>query len=291
MPTQKKALKKPKPKTNSILPKGGMSPKAGISPNISTIPQDILLKILDSAFNFSNKLDNDLIFAFIKLMSNVSKTNKDFRNSVSSIVPSWNNITIINLQNLKITNKILDVLKMTNEKNITTIVLRNILFDNDETCNNFLEFLSKNTKTKNLIFDNVKVETEKFLIKLKTFKNLQWLEISRCNLTQYDFDNFIKILLYSKNLLYLTLTNNIIWEGFHNYLFTKNKNNENLINNIYYIIYVLKENNSWSMIIKDNNETLINNFEINIINNDIEGKYGVNINLRNDFVKYIKFLE
>jgi hypothetical protein len=45
MPTQKKALKKPKPKTNSILPKGGMSPKAGISPNISTIPQDILLHL------------------------------------------------------------------------------------------------------------------------------------------------------------------------------------------------------------------------------------------------------
>jgi len=277
--------KKTKPKTN------GMSPKGGMSPNISTIPQDILLKILDSAFNFSNKLDNDLIFAFIKLMSNVSKTNKNFRNSVSSIAPSWNNITIINLQNLKITNKILDVLKMTNEKNISTIVLRNILFDNDETCNNFLEFLSKNTKTKNLIFDNVKVETENFLTKLQTFKNLQWLEISRCNLTQYDFHNFIKILLYSKNLKYLTLTNNIIWEGFHNYLFTKNKNNENLINNIYYIIYVLKENNSWSMIIKDNNETLINNFEINIVNNDIEGKYGVNINLDNDFAKYIKFLE
>ena len=277
--------KKTKPKTNSMSPKGGMSP------NISTIPQDILLKILDSAFNFSNKLDNDLIFAFIKLMSNVSKTNKNFRNSVSSIAPSWNNITIINLQNLKITNKILDVLKMTNEKNISTIVLRNILFDNDETCNNFLEFLSKNTKTKNLIFDNVKVETEKFLTKLQTFKNLQWLEISRCNLTQYDLDNFIKILLYSKNLKYLTLSNNIIWEGFHNYLFTKNKNNENLINNIYYIIYVLKENNSWSMIIKDNNETLINNFEINIVNNDIEGKYGVNINLDNDFAKYIKFLE
>jgi hypothetical protein len=45
------------------------------------------------------------------------------------------------------------------------------------------------------------------------------------------------------------------------------------------------------MIIKDNNETLINNFEINIVNNDIEGKYGVNINLDNDFAKYIKFLE
>jgi hypothetical protein len=180
---------------------------------------------------------------------------------------------------------------MTNEKNITTIVLRNILFDNDETCNNFLEFLSKNTKTKNLIFDNVKVETKKILTKLQTFKNLQWLEISRCNLTQYDLDNFIKILLYSKNLKYLTLSNNIIWEGFHTYIFTKDNSNKININNKFYKIYVLKENNSWSMFIKDNNETLINNFEINIVDNDIEGYYGKNINLCNDFAKYIKFLE
>jgi hypothetical protein len=250
------------------------------------------VKILDSAFNFSNKLDNDLIFAFIKLMSNVSKTNKNFRNSVSSIAPSWNNITIINLQNLKITNKILDVLKMTNEKNITTIVLRNILFDNDETCNNFLEFLSKNTKTKNLIFDNVKVETEKFLTKLQTFKNLEWLEISRCKLTQYDLYNFVKILLYSKNLQYLTLINNKIWEGFRTYIFTTNNNNKIHINNILYKIYVFKKNNSWSMFfIKENNETLINSFEINIVNNDIEGRYGEYITLHNDFAKYIKFLE
>jgi hypothetical protein len=50
----------------------------------------------------------------------------------------------------------------------------------------------------------------------------------------------------------------------------------------------VKENNSWSMFfIKENNETLINNFEINIVDNNIEGKYGVNINLRNDFAKYV----
>jgi hypothetical protein len=122
-----------------------------MSPNISTIPQDILLQILDSAFKFSNKLDNDLIFAFIQMMSNVSKTNKKFRNSVSSITPSWNNIIIINLQNLKITKKILDILKMTNEKDIATIVLRNISFDNEKTCNDFLEFLSKNINTRYVI--------------------------------------------------------------------------------------------------------------------------------------------
>jgi hypothetical protein len=43
--------------------------------------------------------------------------------------------------------------------------------------------------------------------------------------------------------------------------------------------------------IKENNETLINRFEINIVNNDIEGKYGEYITLRNDFAKYTNFLQ
>lgn len=294
MLNQKKILNKPKPKTikNIRKPKPKTMNKGGVmSPNISTIPKDLVLKILDSAFNFSNKLDNDLIVAYIKLMSNVSKTNKDFRSSVSSIAPSWGNITIINLQDLKITKSILDILNMTNNKNITTIVLHNILFDNDKTRKDFLEFFSKNINVKNLIFDNVKVETEQFLTILQTFNNLQWLEISKCELTQYDYHNFIKVLLYSKNLKYLTLTNNAIWEGFHNYLFSKNTNNTTDINGSPYIIYVLKENNNWSMIINKNNGTLVNNFAVNIVNNDINGYYGTTINLRNDFAKYIKFFQ
>ena len=153
------------------------------------------------------------------------------------------------------------------------------------------EFLSKNINTQNLIFDNVEVETDKFLTKLQTFKNLQWLEISRCELTQYDLYNFVKILLYSKNLKYLTLINNKIWEGFRTYIFTRNNNNKIHIDNILYKIYVLKENNSWSMFfIKENNETLIKRFEINIVDNNIEGKYGDFLNLNNDFAKYVKFL-
>ena len=294
MPTQKKTLNKPKTIKNirKLKPKPKTMNKGGVmSPNISTIPKDLVLKILDSAFNFTNKLDNDSIVAYIKLMSNVSKTNKDFRTTVSSITPSWNNITIINLKDLKITQSILDVLNMTNKKNITTIVLHNILFDNDKTRNNFLEFFSKNINVQNLIFDNVKVKTEHFLTILQTFNNLQWLEISKCELTQYDYHNFIKVLLYSKNLKYLTLTNNTIWEGFHNYLFTKNTNNTIDINNTPYIIYIFKEYNNWSMIINENSGTIVNNFEINIVNNDIEGYFAKNINIYNDFAEYIKFFQ
>lgn len=292
MPTQKKFLNKPKPIKNIRKPKPKKMNKGGVmSPNISTIPEDLILKILDSAFNFSDKLDNDSIIAYIKLMSNVSKTNKDFRSSVSFISPSWNNITIINLQDLKITKSILDVLNMTNKNNIRTIVLRNILFDNNKTRNDFLEFFSKNINVQNLIFDNVKVETEKFLTILQTFNNLQWLEISRCELTHDDDNNFKNVLLYSKNLKYLTLTNNPIWKGFHTYLFNTDINNTTYINGTPYIIYVLKENNNWSMIINKNNGTLVNNFAVNIVNNDIIGYYAKNINFPNDFAKYIKFFK
>lgn len=127
---------------------------------------------------------------------------------------------------------------MTNKNNIRTIVLQNILFDNNKTRNEFLEFFSKNINVQNLIFDNVKVETEKFLTILQTFNNLQWLEISRCELTQDDDNNFRNVLLYLKNLKYLTLTNNPIWEGFHEHLFSKNTNKTHNINGTPYIIYM-----------------------------------------------------
>jgi len=40
----KKTLNKPKPKTNYMSPKG-MLRKGGMSPNISTIPKDIVLHL------------------------------------------------------------------------------------------------------------------------------------------------------------------------------------------------------------------------------------------------------
>jgi len=291
MPNQKKTLTKSIPKP---IKKGGTLSK-DVPLNISTIPEDLRLKILDYAFNFSdiddNILNNKSLLDYLKLMSNVSKVNKSFRSAISSITPSWKNINIINLKDLKITKAILDVLNMTNVKNIYTIVLHNISFDNNNTRNEFLEFFSKNINVKNLIFDNVDVKSSQFLTILQTFNRLIWLEISNCELSQDDYNIFKNVLLYSKYLKYLTLTHNILWKGFFSYIFMKDKNNISYINGIPYIIYVSKEYKKWSMFIKENNGTLINNFEVNIVDNDIDGYYAMNIDLSNDFAKYIKFLQ
>jgi hypothetical protein len=75
-------------------------------PNISTIPDEIRLQILDSVLKFPKRLDNKLLLDYFKIMSNVSKVNKSFSKIIPSITLSWNNITIINLRDLEITKAI-----------------------------------------------------------------------------------------------------------------------------------------------------------------------------------------
>jgi hypothetical protein len=165
----------------SIVPRKTLPPP----PNISTIPEELRLQILNTVFTFNTRLDKEIILNYFKVMSNVSKINKSFTKSLPSMTQSFENISIINLQNFKITKAILDVLNKTNRENITTMILRNITFDTDETHNSFLKFFSKNKKLKVLIFDNIKVDAEPFLIIMQTFNSLQWLEISRLELSYY----------------------------------------------------------------------------------------------------------
>ena len=312
MPIKKKTVsksnnvRKPKSKTEK---KGGVfssrshtsSPKQQSvaqktsPPKLSTIPEELRLQILGSVFKFkySNTLDNELITEYFKWMSNVSKINKSFRSSISSITTIWNNISIINLESLRITKAILGVLNMTNDKNIVSIVLRNIYFDSVDTRNKFLEFLSKNTMVRNLIIDKVEVKAEQYLTILQTFKRLQWLEISRCELkddrSSYDFyHNFIRVLVSLKMLEYLTFTNNTIDKRFYNYLFTKDKDNIVYLDSNPYNIYVSKENNRWGMTIKGGRGSS-KDFEVNIVGN-VMTDYYIHPNFPNDFAKRINFI-
>jgi hypothetical protein len=304
-PSPRKAKSAPLPrKTKSATssPKKPVAPRKTLlppyrplpPPNISTIPDEIRLQILDSVLKFPKRLDNKLLLDYFKIMSNVSKVNKSFSKIISSITLSWNNITIINLRDLEITKAILGVLNMTNSRLITTIILHNISFDTADTRNKFLEFFSKNTMVVNLIFDEVAVKAKQFLPILQTFNRLKLLEISKCDIlyddSSYDvFHNFIKILINSKSLEYLTFTNNTIDRRFYTYLFTQDKDNEAYINNTRYMIHVSKEfNNKWGMIIKSDNGTIVNNFEVNIVGNVMTDFMNIN-NYRNDFAKYVNF--
>jgi hypothetical protein len=273
-------------KVNKVKSKGGMlsgDSRKKTSPNISSIADDLRIEILQSFFKYSKILDSKLIEDYINLMFNIPVINKSFRSSISSITPSLNNVTIINLQNIEISNAVLRVLNMTNIKKITTIELRKITFDNASTRNKFLEFISKNTNATNVIFDKVDADINKLLEILETFKRLENIEISRFDVTMYDYHIFIKVLLYS-NAKYLTFKNNTIDRGFNTYLFTKDNNNEPYIDNEKYNIYISKEyNNRWGMIIKKDNGKFVKNIEVNIVANDVQGYMDSYKNFINDF--------
>jgi hypothetical protein len=271
-------------KSNSSSPKNQIVEQKRSPVNISTIVEDLQIKILDSVFNFSNILDNKVIKDYIQLKSNITKVNKSFKTSSSFIRPSFNNITIIKLNKLRIDNEILGVLKMTKTKNIESIELRNISFESIDTCNEFIDFFSKNSKVKNVILDKVEVKIEDFLRILVTFKRLENLEISGYELTIYEFHIFIKVLLYSKQIKYLTFKNNIIDKRYYTYLFTNDIENNTYIDNEKYIIYISKEyNNRWGMIIKKMDGSFAKNIEVNIVGNEVENDYRVYRNFRNDF--------
>jgi len=286
-----------------MVKKGGVSPSKSGSPrspsksgkkestaqktspmNMSKMAEDLQIKILESVFKFSNILDNKSIKDYIQLKSNVTKINKSLRKSYSSIIPSFKEITKIKLNKLMIDEEILGVLKMTNAKNIESIELRDISFDSKETCNEFIDFFSKNKKAKRVILDKVEVKIEEFLRILVTFKGLEWLEIKGYELTYYEYHIFIKVLLYSKQLKYLTFKENIIDKRYYTYLFTKDEENIVYIDNVKYLINISNENNSrWGMKIRSMEGIILREIEVNIVGNDVANEYGVYRNFRNDF--------
>ena len=279
----------------SSSPKGEIISQKRSPPKITTIAEELRLNILELVFNYADTLDNKLITEYFKMKSNISKINKSFRSSMGLIAPEWKNISIINLEDLRITNEIVNILNNTKCKKIVSIVLHNISFESVDTCNKFLEFLSKNTMVRNLIFDKVDAKASEYLTIFQTFKSLRWLEISRGELkddrsTYNFFHNFIKVLVNSKRLEYLSFTNNTIDKVFYNYLFTKDRNNKVFLDSTPNIIYVSKEyNNSWSMTIKRENGSSERRFEVNIVGN-VMTDYYIHPNFPNDFAKYNNFI-
>lgn len=270
--------------SHSSSPKQHLAAQKTSPMNITRIAEDLQIKILESVFKFSDILDNKSIKDYIRLNTNVSNVNKSFRISLSLIRPTFKGIIKIKLKDLEITKEILGVLKMTTVNNIESIELRNISFESKETCNEFIEFFSKNRKVKRVILDKVEVKMEEMLIIIRTFKGLEWLEINGYELTDDEFYIFIEVLLYSNNLKYLTLKNNIIDERYNSGLFTKEVDNEVYIDKERYKMYISKENNKrWGMVIREENGEMVKNIEVNIVGNEVANMYIPYKNYRNDF--------
>ena len=280
LPNRRTSPRLPKMELQSI-PRKSPSP-----PNLSTIHEDIRLKILHSVFD-NNILNNE----FIKMFS-IFTINKSFK-SLSFVRPSlMKNVTTINLQSLTITKEIVDILNLTIKDRITTIVLRRIIFDNATTLNKFLEFFKKITMVKFLILDDINIEPkgfEKLFKLLQNFERLIWLEIRNNKLSEYL--NFKYILVYTKSLQYLTFTDNTVTSNYFDFMFTQDVNYNFVDNNIRYNMYISKVNGDWGMVIKNNaTGKVFNNFEVNILNNMIIGSNKI-IDYKNNFADYNKFIQ
>jgi hypothetical protein len=259
--------------------------------NITTIGDDARLLILESAFKFTDIIDNKTITDYIRLRSNIPKISKSFKEIIGSMKPTFKKVSIINLHDIEITKDIIVFLSMIDERKIVSVVLRNIRFDSTNTRNIFTDLVSKYSNIRNIILENAGIKIEELLIILMTYKRLQWLEISRYELTDYEYHDFIKIMIYSKEIKYLTFKRNKIDRKYNIYLFTKDEDNVIYIDNERYKIYISKEDNdSWGMIIKRDNGSFIKKIEVNIVGNDVANYMGSYKNFRNDFAEHIKFI-
>jgi hypothetical protein len=270
------------------------------------IPQDILSKLSNSVLGFSKEhdsktiLDNELIKNYLQVMSKVSGINRGFNSSLPfTTPPSWGNVFIINLKNLKINEAILRVLNMTIRERITTIILRGISFDTDKTRDKFLEFFSKNINLEKVILDDVKVYPLKINILLDilgTFKKLECLGISNCELLDSAFNAFVNTLTNLKFLSYLSFTNNTITKQYYKSLFSENSDNTvgnatGINGNFNIYLYKIPRGNSWSMHINDlngNNEwPNIRSVDVNIAENKMYKLVVVEENYKNVFAEKV----
>ena len=202
--------------------------------------------------------------------------------------PLLNNIITVHLENVQISNAILEILKKTLEhSNISAIILRKITFSNEpEIREHFLEYLSKNTKLHILILDDVGIDRDnfnKFVRILENFTDLDMLEFSNFNIARlFKVSNevhfhyyFMKVIIKLETLNYLIFTNNTIAQKDYTYLFKK----LNGVNNYYVIdlgrdgIYLKYNDNKDE---DDDNKVKLDELFMHIIEIDTAGRKSLN---------------
>ena len=254
--------------------------------NIGMLSNDMFSKILrHTIVHDKTVLDIKLIKSYIKERRKSAALSRVNNDEYATLL---NNIITVHLENVQISNAILEILKKTLEhSNISAIILRKITFSNEpEIREHFLEYLSKNTKLHILILDEVGIDRDnfnKFVRILENFTDLELLEFSNFNIAKlFKVSNevhfhyyFMKVIIKLETLNYLIFTNNTIAQMDYTYLFNK----LNGVNNYYVIdlgrdgIYLKYNDNKDE---DDDNKVKLDEHFMHIIEIDTAGRKSLN---------------
>ena len=254
--------------------------------NIGMLSNDMFSKILQHTIAHDKTvLDIKLIKSYIKERRKSAALSRVNNDEYATLL---NNIITVHLENVQISNAILEILKKTLEhSNISAIILRKITFSNEpEIREQFLEYLSKNTKLHILILDDVGIVRDnfnKFVRILENFTDLDMLEFSNFNIARlFKVSNevhfhyyFMKVIIKLETLNYLIFTNNTIAQMDYTYLFNK----LNGVNNYYVIdlgrdgIYLKYNDNKDE---DDDNKVKLDEHFMHIIEIDTAGRKSLN---------------
>jgi len=244
------------------------------------------MKIIETAFKFPEEIDNKMLGEYIRLKENIGRVDKSFRELLRSVEPTFNRVRVIKIHNMEITKEILGILSSTDEGKIESIELRNIVFDSEDTGNKFIRFLSRNSRIRRIVLENVKIDIGETLRMIRRCERIEMLEISGYELTSEEFHNFIKVLIYSTELKYLNIRMNNMDKRYESYLFTRDEENKVVIDREIYRIHIGKEyGDSWGLVIMREDGRFVKNINVNIVGNDIAGYIGAAKNYRNELVR------
>jgi len=204
--------------------------------HLTDMPDDVFGVILKkrfghlSPFVFSKEFLQNLTSQEVALFKPLTK-DRDLPRIETYLLPK---IKVIDLQDITLNKYMIEVLDMTvTHSKVSTIILRNITFENIDDINKFLAYLGKNTQIDTLILRNVQLIKESvrtgvmkylknFLYTIGMLNNIKYLEFSNFDILNefemvdirnhdhYFARHFVKTLIKLEKLEYLIFNNNNI---------------------------------------------------------------------------------
>jgi len=204
--------------------------------HLTDMPDDVFGVILKkrfghlSPFVFSKEFLQNLTSQEVALFKPLTK-DRELPRIETYLLPK---IKVIDLQDITLNKYMIEVLDMTvTHSKVSTIILRNITFENIDDINKFLAYLGKNTQIDTLILRNVQLIKESvrtgvmkylknFLYTIGMLNNIKYLEFSNFDILNefemvdirnhdhYFARHFVKTLIKLEKLEYLIFNNNNI---------------------------------------------------------------------------------